>query len=213
MADENVCGTARGASFNAVFFIALALVAGIGTWGLVSPDSMTGAAARLHRLLPAGHQLVLAAPLHGLPAALGLSRLRPPTAACVSGATTSGPSFATASWDRDAVRRGHGGGSALLGGRRAHLPLQEPARHGGGDAGGGAPVDGHHEPALGPCTAWSIYGGVRARHRLLHVQEGAALAHLDAPEVAVPRTGGAARAHRRRRARTCSRWCSGSPAR
>ena len=33
----------KGARFNAVFFISLAIVAGIGAWGAISPDSMTGA--------------------------------------------------------------------------------------------------------------------------------------------------------------------------
>ena len=39
----DTAGDDKGARFNAVFFISLAIVAGIGAWGAISPDSMTGA--------------------------------------------------------------------------------------------------------------------------------------------------------------------------
>ena len=148
--------TPRGARFNSVFFISLALVAGIGAWGLLDPEGMTGAFLGLtnyvlesiswYWLLIATFFLILSGYLAFGP--YGSIRL---------GGDDERPEFSTASWIAMLFAGGMGAGLLFWG-------VAEPIYHFRSPPGmeGGTPEAARHALVITNLHwglhAWSIYG-------------------------------------------------------
>ena len=145
-----------GATFNAVFFISLACVAGIGAWGLIDPDAMTGTFLGFTDYMLTGiswYWLLITSSFLILSGYMAFG----PYGSVRLGKEDERPEFSTASWIAMLFAGGMGAGLLFWG-------VAEPIYHFEGPPGmeGGTPAAAREALVITNLHwglhAWSIYG-------------------------------------------------------
>ena len=172
-------GTAK-ITINTVFVVSMACAAGIGIWGLIDPDSMTGTMLGFTNYMLTGVSWAWLFICSGF-LFLSIFLAFGPYGHIRLGADDEEPEFSTALVDRHAIRRGHGLGPACSGARPSRCitisaRLVWRAR---------TPAAARQALVITNLHwgfhAWAIYAVLRPGDRLFHLPQGTASSMISTP--------------------------------